>query len=425
MARGNPKKALEKRRRARRRETPSLRDPFGLNRETLIAESGVRQVFTPHQPISQFDLLFGRSDEVRKLVEALNTPGQHVLLYGERGVGKSSLANVVAGAGRTQLRKRLFVKRCDSSDTFETILTTPLKEVGADLTLAEVSDSSSHSAGISAPSAGLTLQKANEIVATYRSSHKISPSTVAEALAELDGVLLIDEADAIATTDDRRRLAELIKQLSDSGSPFKVMVVGIAQTGTELTDAHPSVQRCLKETKLRRMNADELREIVEGGASDLGLKFDPKAVSSIVELSAGYPHFTHLLALKCAEEAIIEGRTVIRQEHLTNAMTRAVEDAEGTLRRQYDDAVRSRVDMYRYILMASARFGGEEFASAVLRDEISKISGEVISQGSLNNYFTRLVSNEDTTILKRTGKGHYRFQDPRMASFVRIANNML
>lgn len=427
--RGNPKKAQNKRygNRPRRKGALPL-DPFGLERETLIAKSGVRRVFTPHQPVSDLDLLFGRQEEVRRLIEALNTPGQHVLLYGERGVGKSSLANVVATAGRHSLRKLLFKKRCDSSDNFKTIMTGPLREVGADLTLVQVTqgDASRSSASIGSGPISIGSDASSEVVATYEASGQLSPSSVAEALSNLDAILLIDEADAIKNTDDRRRLAELIKHLSDDGSLFKVMVVGIAQTGDELTAAHPSVQRCLRETKLRRMTNAELREIVDIGSETLGLKFDPKVVSAIVELSAGYPHFTHLLALKCAEEAIVTGRKTISPEHLEEAMRLAVGDAEGTLRRQYDDAIRSVVPMYRYILMAAARFGGDEIESKGLRDEIEKITNEPISQGSLNNYLQRLVSDDgSTTVMRRLGKGHYRFTDPRMPSFVRIANQMV
>ena len=71
-------------------------DLFGLNREKKIAESGVRDIFAPHRPIAEGNLLFGRQTEVRSIIETLNTPGQHVLLYGERGVGKTSIANVIS-----------------------------------------------------------------------------------------------------------------------------------------------------------------------------------------------------------------------------------------------------------------------------------------------------------------------------------------
>ncbi|MGY1803976.1 AAA family ATPase [Blastococcus sp. SYSU D00922] len=398
-----------------------------LERERRVTESGVRNVFTPHKPVSETDLLFGRQDEVRGLFETLNTPGQHILLYGERGVGKTSLANVLAAVVRSGSAQELFTKRCDSHDSFATIMASPLARVGADLTLTQVEKSSGGEAGAALSAGPLSIEasRAREVVATYQATGKLSPSTVGAALGDLRGLLIIDEADAISEDDDRRQLAELIKNLSDSGSPFKIMIVGIAATGAELTAAHPSVARCLREVKLRRMATAELRAIVESGAGALGLHFDRKAVDMIVKLSAGYPHFTHLLALKCAEEAIGQRRNRIGPEDLRAALRLAVQDAEGTLRRVYGDAIRSQSDLYRQILVACATFETEEFSSADLRDAIERVTGSPISQGSLNNYFQRLVSNTGSAILRRTGQGHYRFEDPRMASYVRIANEMV
>jgi Cdc6-like AAA superfamily ATPase len=387
----------------------------------------VRNVFTPHQPISERQLLFGRQEELRALLETINTPGQHVLLYGERGVGKSSLANVVAHAAELATKKTLHFKRCDRSDVFATIVSGPLRHVGADLTLTQVSETSGYNSegALSVGLLNVRGQLARQVVASYQASGQLSPSSVAEALAGIDGLLIVDEAEAISGGADRRKLAELIKLLSDSGSVFKVMVVGIAQTGGELTAAHPSVQRCLRETKLRRMTDSELREIVVGGAKALDLGFEPEVVNAIVSLSAGYPHFTHLLALKCAEDAIVAGRKSVDRADLNAALERAVSDAEGTLRRIYEDSARSTSDAYRQILAAAAAIGPHEFTSVELRDAYERVTGDTISQGSLNNYFQRLVSRDGKTILRRTGQGHYRFEDPRMASYVRIANKMI
>jgi len=392
---------------------------FGLDREKKISDSGVRNVFTPHQPISEIDLLFGRQAEVKKLVETLNTPGQHVLLYGERGVGKSSLANVVSILLRSVLEVPIYVKRCDQSDTFESIVQQPLAAVGADLTLTSVDAQSNTKVGAGVKV--LSAEKAKSIVSTYQAHRTLSPSTVADAIADLEGLLVVDETDAVGNAQDRRKIAELIKLLSDSGSKFKVMVVGIANTGDELTAAHPSVQRCLRETKLDRMSDSELREIVENGAKSTGLTFSAKAVSSIVRLSAGYPHFTHLMALKCAEEAVAEDRVNVDEPHLIEALTAAVKDAEGTLKRQFDDATRSYgTEMYTHIIIAASSLSGEEFNAAAVREAIEIQTGVAISQGSLNNFFKRLVSDDGSTILQRRAKGVYRFSDPRMASYARM-----
>lgn len=67
-----------------------------LERTKKIGKSKIREIFTPHIPISNINSLKGRRLEVQKLFEILTTPGQQALLYGERGVGKSSLAQATA-----------------------------------------------------------------------------------------------------------------------------------------------------------------------------------------------------------------------------------------------------------------------------------------------------------------------------------------
>jgi len=403
---------------------PILDNFFGLDAEEAIVESGVREIFTPHQPISDSDLLLGRQKEVKKLVQTLNTPGQHVLLFGERGVGKSSLANIVAEFLRLLIKRKIFVKRCDREDTFESILVGPLAWVGGDLKLKTVSEESAAKALLDLKM--VKGDKSKSYTGTYEVNSPVTPSTVAEIIHDIEGLLVVDEVDALANLNEQRKLAELIKLLSDAGSKFKIMIVGIAETGSELTAAHPSVQRCLKETKVRRMTESELKQVVMKGSAKTGLAFTPKVTASIASLSAGYPHFTHLIALKCAEMAIADGRKDIRDANLNDALELAVEDAEGTLKHDYDQATRSTgSDMYKNIVIAAAMMKSEEFSSATLRQEVQRITGKPISQGSMNNFLKRLVSDDSASILRRMSKGIYRFSDPRMASFARMANALV
>ncbi len=403
----------------------SASDPFGLQREERIKKSKVREVFTPHRPINSVNLFWGRQKEVQKLLEHINTPGQHALLYGDRGVGKSSLANIAAELLISKLIKgKLYKKRCDSKDTFETIVSQPLKAVGVDVNITTIKSAHEQGAkaGLKVPiaEAGIDSKRIN---ARESKASPLSPSAVADHLLKAEGLLLIDETDALTNPDDKKRLAELIKLLSDNGSGFKLLVVGIAETAEQLTGGHASVQRCLKETKLGRMRGDELSLIITEGGRELGLRFEVPVVQKIVRLSAGYPHFTQLLALKCAEEATANGNDTIVAADLDSALAAAVEDAEGTLRRVYNSAVRSyNTDMYRVILQAAAQLGRDEFSAGQLRTGIEKVTGDGITQQGLNNYLNRLISDDGSTVLVRKSKGIYKFSDPRMPSFIKIAN---
>lgn len=402
-------------------------DHFGLDRELKIVRSGVRDIFTPHQPIQSLELFFGRQKQVAALIEHLNTPGQHGLLFGDRGVGKSSLANIASELLLARfVSGKLFVKRCDSTDSFLTVVEKPLMEVGVDISLMSRSEGSKKEGGgkLGGGGIGANFGGSKSRENQYGSIRdQVSPSWVADKLISLNGLLLVDEVDALKYKKDRHQIAELIKQLSDSGSPFKLLLVGIADTGADLTAGHPSVYRCLKETPLKRMEDEELEGIVRRGEERLQLKFTVAAKKRIVSVSSGYAHFTHLLALKAAEDAIAEGRNEIGIQAVEKATRRAVDDAEGSLKRTYDAAIRSgKTDEYRKIICASTISGVDEFTAANLRDSYKKLWGHEIKQSVLNNYLVRLVSNDGSAVLRRLAKGVYRFSDPRMPSFVRIAN---
>lgn len=400
-------------------------DLFGLNREKRILESKVRSVFTPHQPIREVDLLLGREKEVSSIVQQLGTPGQHAILFGDRGVGKSSLANIASYLLPSLLESgRTVTKRCDSTDSFATIAARLLQEAGIDTSVSETTSSQQQTgtAGLKIPIVSAGVQSSRQDTTTRVSDlHIESPSWVAEQVKDLKVLYLVDEIDALSSDSDRKLLAEFVKQLSDSGSSLKLLLVGIAETAATLTAGHPSVSRCLKETHLGRLSESAMIAILDRGEKKLPVKFTPQAKIRISRVSSGFAHFVHLLALKAAEEAIGNGLEEITVSNVESATRSAVNDSEGTLKRMYMSACTSaNTDEYTRILEAAASCSAEEFKASELRAKYAAMFGKEIKQPWLNNYFNKLVSDNGDRILRRIAKGVYRFSDPRMVSFVRI-----
>ena len=93
--------------------------------------NNLRQFFTPTQPIALPDLLTGRMDTLSRVYENVLSPSQHVLLYGDRGVGKTSIAHVVAvlAGGMEDSPSAAIVVSCDTTDTFSTIWQKVLQEI--------------------------------------------------------------------------------------------------------------------------------------------------------------------------------------------------------------------------------------------------------------------------------------------------------
>ena len=65
--------------------------PAPLDREILATK-----VFTPATPVSESALFAGRMKELRRVIDTISQRGRHSMIFGERGVGKTSLASVIS-----------------------------------------------------------------------------------------------------------------------------------------------------------------------------------------------------------------------------------------------------------------------------------------------------------------------------------------
>lgn len=407
-------------------------DPYGVNREVLIKKSGVRNIFTPNMPIHAVDLFSGRKELVKSVIEGLNTPGQHLLLYGDRGVGKSSLANVTVDILKNSglIDGELIIKRCSSDDTFESLAIELINKYSDKAFLTDETVSTKKSENTSAKIIGIGAGLSNDKTSTkkYSYSYDITPSYVANLLKDKKGLFLIDEFDTLEDDTDKKKLAQLIKLLSDFNAPFKIFVVGIAESGTELTAGHPSVNRCLKEIKLDRMTDDEIKAIVNTGMKKLSLEVSEQVIKIILTISNGYPHFAHLIALKCAEEAIVNEKRKVTKSEFIVAVDNAVKDAEGTLQRLYDNAIQNaserKKNNIQMILLACTDNEYVDFSLNAITDKL-KIYGNELKSKTISNYIGEFTTDNGESILRRIKKGVYRFNDPRMLSYIRMRNNLI
>lgn len=386
--------------------------------ERRINESKVRDIFTPFTPISNLTFFQGRKEEMHKGLSALNTPGQHLLLFGDRGVGKSSLANIISNQLVDITGRKLIKKSCSSSDSFETIVEDVLLEAGID-TL-QISHKSKKGLGIKGFSMESETSKSGYIEKVK------SPSWVSKIIKDEDVLFLIDEFDSIQVQGDKKKIAELIKLLSDSNSKIKVFIVGIAESSIELTEGHPSVQRCLKEIKLDKMMTGELLQILYQGEKSLNIEFSKSAKLRICRLSSGYPHFTHLIALKAAENAIIDEKKTIDIPDVDRAVKEAVEDGENVLANSYRKSMSSfsskTLEKYKQILYSISLCRDEFIRNDQIRTKYETIFHNDLPMVTLNNFLSKIVSDKEDKLLRRLSKGVYRFNDPRMISYIKLVN---
>lgn len=81
----------------------------------------IHEVLFPSAPIRSIEFLFGRDDQLGRISKALMAPGRQIFIYGERGVGKSSLAEVAALQYQSSDADIIQVS-CSSDATFQSVV---------------------------------------------------------------------------------------------------------------------------------------------------------------------------------------------------------------------------------------------------------------------------------------------------------------
>lgn len=312
-----------------------------LERMQLVA-----QAFRPSAPVDRRSLFSGRTDQIAELFSAVAQPGQHAVVYGERGVGKTSLSAVVAEllASSGVLTART---TCDSGDDFSSVWRKALGEIAL------------HSESRGIGFAATTTDVATPASAVFGEA-VVTPHAVArglEALARTRPLaIFLDEFDRLSNPEDRALFTDTIKQLSDDAAPATLVLVGVADTIDELLREHRSIERALVQVRMPRMARDELAQVARGGIEAAQMTIEAPAVDRVTALSQGLPHFTHLLTQLAAQAALAERHADVGTPEVEFAVERAVQRAQQSVTEAY-----LRAEVAGPALLAAALAEDDEF----------------------------------------------------------------
>lgn len=365
--------------------------------DILWHEAG--QVFSPGAPIDEQELFAGRAEQVRELISSVYQRGQHAVVFGERGVGKTSLANTFTKFMHAPLSRVVATRvNCDGIDDFSNVWHKALADWEISSLLPE----------------------------------RITPDDVRRALREVAAnniaIVVLDEFDRLRDPSATRLVADTIKALSDHSVPATVVIVGVADSVSDLIREHASIGRALIEVPMPRMTADELHEIIEKRLTRLGIKIEGKSQNAIVNYSQGLPHYTHLLGLFAAQAAIERRAKTITDQDLQTSIQRCLDKAQQSIREAYDRATVSprRDNLFKQVLLACAIAEKDElgyFTAGSVAQPMSDIMGRRYEIPNFAQHLKDFCDEKRGPILEQRGttrRFRYRFCDPLMQPYITL-----
>lgn len=414
----------------------------------MVSLADVENAFQPSKAIGDTNRFSGRSVELKNAFRALMSDGTNIAIIGNRGIGKTSLAqqvlnfstgdsaliNKINGGVSHKFNYYAIYITCESSiDGFAGLLERLLSsDAGLSkwLPIRPKAEKVTHSANpnfkvkVVAVEAGLGTNHSTETVSENVTISQNIVSVFENAVRNLldsqknEGILfIIDEFDQIKNTNG---FGGFLKSISANVNRVKFCIVGVAKNIKELIEEHQSVDRLFAGgvIALPPMNDEELLSIINiaEGIIKNQIIFSDDAKKLIVNLAQGHPYLVHLIGKFSLRYAYDNKLSEIDQEVVQRTIKIIAEN-------NHDPVLEGK---YRKAVASSSQ---REIVLKALANSVDNI-GEVLTtnayrvayeQGVENpsQYVGQLVLEEYGAEIEKLRERYYRFKDSLFSSYVR------
>jgi Cdc6-like AAA superfamily ATPase len=374
--------------------------------------SEITETFSPGAPVQERDLFAGRQDQLLKLVDTVQQRGRHAVVFGERGVGKTSITNILGLVLRGPRKDVIAVKvNVDPQDSFESIWRKVFKRLNYET-----------------QRDGLAVTRT--IAEDY--AGKLTPDDVQLELSNFSAnqvpLIVLDEFDRAANDSITQLTADTIKALSDYSVNATVILVGVAEDVTGLIKGHESIARSLIQVRMPRMSQDELAEIILSRYKKCAMAADDEALWKMTFLARGIPYYAHLLGMHAARTAIHRKSRKVDNSCVDEAQIAAVAELDASIKDRYFAAVRSQRGedtLFAPVLLACALAKTDElgaFQQAAVTDPLNRIvPGKNYKPTTFAFHMNAFCEEQRKQVLEKFGEPRnqrYRFTDPAMPPFI-------
>ena len=397
-----------------------------LTKEEFIAT--LQHYLSASGPIQSAELLRGRKRQLETVEEAFASPGRNVFIYGDRGVGKTSLAQTAAHQHQSSDRDPIIVA-CDASTTFSNMVQSIANKILANPLGSNMRSTTKLKAGV--PS----VVSAEREMTSDRGGNTPLVTDINSAVLLLkhlsDGrrdktVVVVDEFDLIRNEDDKVSIANLLKQVGDQKIDIQFIFCGIGKSLDTLLGAHGSAHRYIQEVKLEPLVYGPRLEIIEASASAFGVDIETRIKTRIAAVSDGFPHYVHLVCEKLYWEMFRDPQPcpAVTLEHYRNAIRSAIEAAQQRHRKAYEKATMKEAGDYEEILWAAANhsdlFQNNDVIYASYQKIMEMRGKQPVERAKFTPKLSSLKSPSCGRILTSPRRNWTEFQENMIRGYVRL-----
>lgn len=215
----------------------------------------LKQYLTPARAIVSPQHLKGRAKTLTQIDRAFNSPGKHIFIYGDRGVGKTSLAQTAASLRQSSDAEPILVS-CGGAPFLSTVRDAVKQAIPVGDAVFQKKVETKLRAGIGGFGYDMTRSLTSGVVP--------APESVNDAVQLLrfvgefhsrEPVIIFDEFDQLADDAQRKICADVIKQASER-APVRFIFCGIGSSLKDLIGVHLSTGRYLSPVELERLTHD-------------------------------------------------------------------------------------------------------------------------------------------------------------------------
>lgn len=329
----------------------------------------LRAAFTPSQPVVNRRMFAGRTGVLANMISAIEDQKLHLVIYGQRGIGKTSLMHMLTEAAR-EARYLVHYSSCGAASNFQETFRAAAGEIPL-LFHSGFGPTAEEAEG--GATLGDLLPKGH-----------FSPRQFGDLCAKLTGtrvLIILDEFDRCESADFRRDLAELIKILSDRSARVQLVIAGVAADIADLVEHIPSIRRNILALRVPLMTEEEARELVGTGERASGLTFDPTARDFVVRIAMGWPYIASLICHHAGLSAIDASRTTVLVDDVSAALEESLNELAGRIAKpaqlQVDSFIAEGATKLLQLVAGAALRTGGEFERADVEAVAAKTSDAV------------------------------------------------